>query len=178
MENKITIPKPCNENWNSMSPDKNGRFCNSCNKTVIDFTKMNHPEIQKFFTENSGEKRICGHFKLNQIESEESIKYDKLRGRFSRIKIKPIKAIALFSLSLFFTLTSTNELENVVKALETLCAEFRSVSIAVNKENTLRYHYALSLKKTFTKEDLMNAIRGIEGVKQVRLSSNEVTPDL
>ncbi len=106
MENKISIPKPCNENWNSMSPDKNGRFCNSCNKTVIDFTKMNNPEIQKYFTENSDKEKICGHFKLNQIESEESIKYDKLRTRFNRIKIKPIKKLALFSLSLVFTLTS------------------------------------------------------------------------
>ncbi|PXY39621.1 hypothetical protein DMB65_16470 [Flavobacterium cheongpyeongense] len=106
MENKIRIPKPCNENWNSMSPDKNGRFCNSCNKTVIDFTKMNNPEIQKYFAENSEQESICGHFKFNQIETEESIKYDKLRSRFSRIKIKPIKAIALFSLSVFFTLTS------------------------------------------------------------------------
>lgn len=106
MENKISIPKPCNENWNSMSPNKNGRFCSSCNKTVIDFTKMNNPEIQKYFTENSSEEKICGHFKLNQIETEGSIKYDKLRSRFSRIKIKPIKKIALFSLSLVFTLTS------------------------------------------------------------------------
>ena len=106
MENKISIPKPCNENWNSMSPNKNGRFCNSCNKTVIDFTKMNNPEIQKYFIENSGQERICGHFKLNQIETEESIKYNKLRSRFSRIKIKPIKKMVLFSLSLVFTLTS------------------------------------------------------------------------
>ncbi|GGF01772.1 hypothetical protein [Flavobacterium limi] len=106
MENKISIPKPCNENWNSMSPDKNGRFCNSCNKTVIDFTKMNKQEIQQYFAENSGKERICGHFKLNQIQTQESIKYDKLRNRFSRIKIKPIKKIALFSLSLVFTLTS------------------------------------------------------------------------
>ena len=106
MENKITIPKPCNENWNSMSPDKNGRFCNSCNKKVIDFTKMKNPEIQKYFTENSGQERICGHFKLSQIESEESIKYEKLRNRFSRIRIKPIQKIALFSLGLAFTLTS------------------------------------------------------------------------
>ncbi|MBZ4042669.1 hypothetical protein [Flavobacterium hibisci] len=106
MENKITIPKPCNENWNSMSPDKNGRFCSSCNKTVIDFSKMENPEIQKYFTENSGKESICGHFKMNQIESEESIKYEKLRSRFSRIRIKPIQKIALFSLGLAFTLTS------------------------------------------------------------------------
>ena len=39
MENKITIPKPCNKDWNSMSPNKKGRFCNSCSKTVIDLQK-------------------------------------------------------------------------------------------------------------------------------------------
>ena len=106
MENKISIPKPCSENWNSMSPNKNGRFCNTCDKTVIDFTKMEKSEILKYFSENSNNERICGHFKINQIETRESIKYDNLRNRFSRIEIKPIKAIAMFSLSLFFTLTS------------------------------------------------------------------------
>ena len=106
MESKISIPKPCNENWNSMSPNKNGRFCNSCDKTVIDFTKMNNPEISKYFSENSNNERICGHFKFNQIETEESIKYNNLRNRLSRIKIKPIKAVAMFTLSLLFTLSS------------------------------------------------------------------------
>jgi hypothetical protein len=67
---------------------------------------MNNLEIQKYFTESSSDERICGHFKFNQIETEESIKYDKLRSRFSRIRIKPIKKMALFSLSLVFTLTS------------------------------------------------------------------------
>lgn len=106
MANKISIPKPCNENWNSMSPNKNGRFCNSCNKIVIDFTKMHNPEIQKYFSENSNNERICGHFKLNQIETKESNKYNNLRNCFSRIKIKPIKAVAMFFLSILFTLSS------------------------------------------------------------------------
>lgn len=106
MERKISIPKPCNENWNSMKPNKNGRFCDSCDKIVIDFTKMNNPEIQNYFTENSNNERICGYFKFNQIETKESIKYNNLRNRFSRIKIKPIKALAIFSLSLLFTLSS------------------------------------------------------------------------
>lgn len=106
MENKISIPKPCNENWNSMSPNKNGRFCNSCNKTVIDFTKMNNPEIQKYFSENSNNDRICGHFKFNQIETKESNKHYNLKNRISQIKIKPIKAVAMFFLSILFTLSS------------------------------------------------------------------------
>lgn len=106
MENKITVPKPCNENWNSMSPHKNGRFCGSCSKTVVDFTKMNTSEIQNYFIENSGKESICGHFKATQVATKKNTKYDHLRNQFNRIRIKPIKKMALFSLSLVFSLTS------------------------------------------------------------------------
>jgi hypothetical protein len=106
MENKINIPKPCNQNWNSMTPNKNGKFCNSCNKTVVDFTKMENLEIQKYLIENSSKESVCGHFKFNQIETENNIKYSNLKNRISRIRIKPIKKVALFSLSFLFTLSS------------------------------------------------------------------------
>lgn len=106
MENQINVPKPCSQNWNSMLPNKDGRFCNSCSKTVIDFTKMEIPEIKNYLIENSGKEGVCGHFKFDQVQSKESIKYHNLRNRISRIKIKPIKNLALFSVSLLFTLTS------------------------------------------------------------------------
>lgn len=106
MENQINVPKPCSQNWNSMLPNKDGRFCNSCSKTVIDFTKMDIPEIKNYLIENSGKEGVCGHFKFDQVQTKESIKYHNLRNRISRIKIKPIKNLALFSVSLLFTLTS------------------------------------------------------------------------
>lgn len=106
MENQINVPKPCSQNWNSMMPNKDGRFCNSCSKTVIDFTKMEISEIKNYLIENSGKEGVCGHFKFDQVQTKESIKYDNLRNRISRIKIKPIKNLALFSVSLLFTLTS------------------------------------------------------------------------
>jgi hypothetical protein len=104
MENKITIPKPCSQNWNSMIPNKEGRFCNSCSKTVIDFTKMENTEIKNYLIKNSGKESICGHFKFDQVKAEN--KYDNLRNRVSKIRIKPIKKLVLFSLSLLFSLTS------------------------------------------------------------------------
>ncbi|MEP1490531.1 MAG: energy transducer TonB [Algibacter sp.] len=64
----ISIPKPCHEDWNQMSPKQKGRFCNSCSKTVIDFTKMDTYEIQDFISENKN-SRICGHFKQTQLDS-------------------------------------------------------------------------------------------------------------
>jgi hypothetical protein len=106
MENKIRIQNPCNENWSSMSTDKNGRFCTSCNKTVIDFTKMKAPEIQKYFVENSTNESICGYYKFNQVENENNTKYTNLKNRFNQIKVKPIKIVALLSLSFLFSFSS------------------------------------------------------------------------
>lgn len=106
MENQINVPKPCSQNWNSMLPNKDGRFCNSCSKTVVDFTKMEIPEIKNYLIKNSGKEGVCGHFKFDQVQTKESIKYHNWRNRISRIKIKPIKNLALFSVSLLFTLTS------------------------------------------------------------------------
>jgi hypothetical protein len=65
---KITIPKPCNENWDTMTPNENGRFCMSCSKTVVDFTAMLPDEVQHFFIQNQNNK-ICGRFKNEQLES-------------------------------------------------------------------------------------------------------------
>ncbi|QOG03665.1 hypothetical protein [Flavobacterium sp. MDT1-60] len=89
-----------------MIPNKDGKFCTSCNKTVVDFTKMENLEIQNYLIENSSKESICGHFKSDQIETKSNIKYHNLRNRISGIKIKPIKTFALFSLSFLFTLTS------------------------------------------------------------------------
>ena len=65
---RITIPEPCTENWDKMIPNKEGRFCLSCSKTVIDFTSMLPEEIQHFFTQNQN-KSICGKIKKSQLDS-------------------------------------------------------------------------------------------------------------
>ena len=65
---KITIPKPCHENWNAMSPDDNGRFCGACSKSVVDFTNMKSTEVQEYFIQNQGQK-ICGRFKNEQLDT-------------------------------------------------------------------------------------------------------------
>jgi hypothetical protein len=65
---KIRIPKPCHEDWNAMTPNQQGRFCDSCTKNVVDFTQMKAPEIQEYFTRNHG-KKICGRFNNEQLEA-------------------------------------------------------------------------------------------------------------
>lgn len=65
---KITIPEPCHEDWNKMTPSDNGRFCLSCSKTVVDFTSMLPDEVQHFFIQNQN-TNICGRFKKSQLDT-------------------------------------------------------------------------------------------------------------
>lgn len=65
---KISIPEPCHENWDEMTPKDNGRFCINCSKTVVDFTSMIPEEVQHFFIQNQN-NQICGRFRKSQLET-------------------------------------------------------------------------------------------------------------
>jgi len=71
---KISIPEPCHENWMEMSPVEKGRFCASCQKNVIDFTKSSDKEIIMAFNEND---KLCGRFKESQINRNLVIQKEK-----------------------------------------------------------------------------------------------------
>ncbi len=64
---QISIPSPCSEYWNKMTPAEQGRFCDSCQKCVIDFTQYTDRELYDFFSKHSGE-RICGRYNAAQID--------------------------------------------------------------------------------------------------------------
>jgi hypothetical protein len=66
---KPHIPKPCHENWDAMTPQSGGRYCNECDKTVIDFTGWADDEISTYLTEHAGEK-ICGRFSSDQLKNQ------------------------------------------------------------------------------------------------------------
>ncbi|MGQ2983205.1 hypothetical protein [Flavobacterium sp.] len=68
MNHRISIPKPCHEDWNAMTPNEQGRFCGQCSKTVTDFTGMGALEIQNYLLENNGTK-VCGRFKSTQLDT-------------------------------------------------------------------------------------------------------------
>jgi hypothetical protein len=63
---KISIPKPCHESWNEMTPNEKGAFCGKCAKTVIDFTKKTSGEIRDILVGQTG-KKTCGRFTSDQL---------------------------------------------------------------------------------------------------------------
>ena len=60
----ITIPEPCHEDWNKMTPREKGRHCVTCNKTVIDFTTQTDEQVVKTII---NKENLCGRFKTHQL---------------------------------------------------------------------------------------------------------------
>jgi len=62
---QITVPEPCKEDWEAMQPNGKGRFCDSCQHSLRDFSNMNDNELLNFFLSN---KIQCGHFTSDQLD--------------------------------------------------------------------------------------------------------------
>lgn len=63
----LTINKPCQKDWNSLSPTEQGKFCTSCQREVIDFAPFSLSEIKQFLEQQEGE--LCGSFYASQMDA-------------------------------------------------------------------------------------------------------------
>ncbi len=131
---KISIPQPCHEDWNEMSPNEQGRHCSSCAKTVVDFTVLSDDEVKNFFI-NKKEERVCGRFKQTQLQQ---IVIDLPQNIF-RIEMPVWKkflvaSLVVFSATLFSCNTSIDgQLVKNGEALE-MISNIRSTT---NSNNTM-----------------------------------------
>jgi hypothetical protein len=62
----VRVPQPCHENWQSMTPKEQGRFCGSCQKVVVDFSKMSDKEMLDTISKTAGQS-LCGRFANDQL---------------------------------------------------------------------------------------------------------------
>lgn len=60
----ISIPEPCSESWQKMTPVPGGRHCDVCKKCIVDFTDKSDREIYKAYQK---EGKICGQFRADQL---------------------------------------------------------------------------------------------------------------
>ncbi|WP_136467836.1 carboxypeptidase-like regulatory domain-containing protein [Flagellimonas onchidii] len=66
MSKILTIPKPCSEDWNKMTPTQKGAYCKSCQKEVVDFTTMSKTILAQKLSKGNN---LCGRFKANQLNT-------------------------------------------------------------------------------------------------------------
>lgn len=63
---QISIPQPCSEDWQKMTPQDQGRYCDACKKCVVDFTGFTDMQLYDYFIQHAGEK-TCGRFHNTQL---------------------------------------------------------------------------------------------------------------
>ncbi|MVM31896.1 hypothetical protein GO755_17740 [Spirosoma sp. HMF4905] len=64
----IQIPQACHEGWDEMQPTERGRFCGSCQKTVVDYTKFTDQELVKLLSK--APETSCGRFRNEQLNRQ------------------------------------------------------------------------------------------------------------
>jgi TonB family protein len=67
METRIDIKRPCPENWETMKIGLHSRFCDNCQKNVIDFTNKDKREILEYLLSNRAEN-VCGRIYRSQLD--------------------------------------------------------------------------------------------------------------
>ena len=67
----VSIPEPCHEKWDEMTPNEKGVFCVLCSKTVVDFTKLSDNEVKNYLFSHSGQK-TRGRFRKDQLSNDQT----------------------------------------------------------------------------------------------------------
>lgn len=104
---KVHIPEPCHEDWAQMSSEGKGRYCDSCEKVVVDFTNFSRQEIEDHLRKASSQ--TCGRFQKTQLSNPVLDGYTFYRFPVQRLRMFVMAFVAAFGLGFFGI--SGNELE-------------------------------------------------------------------
>ena len=109
MKFKITIPKPCHEDFNKMTPTEKGKFCKSCSKEVVDFTNFTNSKLSNEILKGNN---VCGRFRKNQLNQEINIQQ---KYRFPKIAASVVVVSTLFSTIPSYSQDKTERIEKIDK---------------------------------------------------------------
>jgi hypothetical protein len=124
---KLSIPGKCHENWDSMFAQQDGRFCGSCQKTVIDFTQMTDQQLVNFF--QNKKENVCGRLFRHQLDKELDIPVKKIHF---------LKYFFQFTLPpLLFSLKASAQNKHFLPKIKTESVPYKKVLIN-EEENTPR----------------------------------------
>lgn len=110
----LSIPEPCHEDWNKMTPVEQGRHCTVCAKNVVDFTNGTDETIIEFFKNYNGS--TCGRFSDEQLNRPLTTYEIKPASRFLRY------AAGLLLPFIFFSSKSSAQKGKVAVAGDTTVA--------------------------------------------------------
>ena len=66
---QLTIDSPCDEPWDSMEPRSGGRFCQRCQHTVLDLSKMTRAQAERVIRATPEGERICINMAVDPLDA-------------------------------------------------------------------------------------------------------------
>ena len=115
----IQIQTPCSEDWNAMTPNKKGSFCQSCAKNVFDLTKMSNAEIHFVLAQNQHES-ICTRIQNTQLDALNLEIEQWSRGtRFHMQRAMVASLVIVFGLTLFSCTNQQQEEQPHIRQVRT-----------------------------------------------------------
>ncbi len=88
---KVFVATPCTQQWEQMLLKSNGKYCDHCQKVVVDFTTMSDNDIVAHLNTN---KKSCGRFFEDQLNRE---LLPTKRQSFIQFRKKILQAAAVIS---------------------------------------------------------------------------------
>lgn len=152
----VYIKTPCHENWEAMTEEEKGRFCNICSKTVYDFTNATPEEFFKIYRESRGQ--ICGRFYNEPLGFWQSTKNNAVR--FFRQSKVAIIALSLGTLS--------------TKVISANTLQPHPISITVD-EDTEFVSISINIKDSYTKKLVKQDFKVTVLLKDYDLVINKVS---
>lgn len=104
----VSVPKPCSENWDAMETRDSGRYCNSCRKTVVDFSGLTDAELHAYLS--TAKEIPCGRFYNSQLNTRLEPMASRRKHRITLYK--PLAAL--------LTLLSLNDTETFAQGTPTI----------------------------------------------------------
>lgn len=158
---QISIPQPCSEDWNKMTPQEQGRFCDSCQKCVVDLTNFSDKELYQYLLANKG-KKACGRFRTEQLNRPIQIPHQPHSQLY--------KWIIAAGLSLVFTIASDTDAfaQAPIKPKATITNSHSSTTVQHRNSDTFVLE---ELTITEYKEPLMSGAWTLDPGPKNQLSS-------
>jgi len=64
----LLLTSPCAQVWEEMQPAGTGRYCDQCNKNIVDLTSKSDVELIRFFKNKN--ENVCGRLLSSQLNRE------------------------------------------------------------------------------------------------------------
>lgn len=97
----INIPEPCSEDWNQMTSNEKGAFCEKCALDVYDFTNKSSDEIREILTLNIASP-VCMRIEPKQLDQlNEDFSAWKIINKHSYQRAWVFTLLVIFGMTLF-----------------------------------------------------------------------------